>query len=239
MDVGQFDAFLAQPENQHVSFLFVDDGSQDATAQVLQGLAAGHGQRCDFLQLPKNSGKAEAIRQGMLHILAQPETFSYLAFMDADLATPLSGISSAIHAIDKYQEPTMLMGSRVMLYGTTLISRSAFRHYVGRIIASCISQVLKLQVYDTQCGFKFFKTDGVQALFDKPFISSWMFDVELIFRLMVIQGSRDLRGTLYEVPVERWVEKGDSKIPLSYVFKLPFELLKIRRTYLRILGEMG
>ena len=122
----------------------------------------------------------------------------------------------------------MLMASRIKLFGSTDIQRSSLRHYTGRIIATAISLILGIAVYDTQCGLKFFRRDFVADLFAKPFISRWLFDVEIIFRLM---RKVEARGNLYEIPLAKWVEKGASKIPLSYVVLLPLELGRIAWKY--------
>ena len=47
-------------------FLFVDDGSRDATWSVLQEMCQRLPEQLACMQLPQNRGKAEAVRQGML-----------------------------------------------------------------------------------------------------------------------------------------------------------------------------
>ncbi len=62
-------AFLQQ--HPQLMLLFVDDGSRDQTLRVLQTISDGVGtDQVQILALPQNGGKAEAIRQGMLHVLA-------------------------------------------------------------------------------------------------------------------------------------------------------------------------
>jgi dolichyl-phosphate beta-glucosyltransferase len=47
-------------------FVFVNDGSTDTTLRVIQDLHQSHPQHCAYIDLPKNVGKAEAVRRGLL-----------------------------------------------------------------------------------------------------------------------------------------------------------------------------
>jgi glycosyltransferase involved in cell wall biosynthesis len=115
-----------------VRFLFVNDGSRDATAKILAEFAAVHEARCELLDLPQNVGKAEAVRQGMLHALSrQPR---HVGFWDADLATPLETIEAFVELLERRPALQMVLGSRVRLLGRT-VERRAVRHYLGRVFA--------------------------------------------------------------------------------------------------------
>lgn len=230
LDVSAFSGYLEQKLSS-ISLVFVNDGSSDDTNKMLSGLVEKYPDNSSFINLPKNVGKAEAIRQGVLEILKKENTPDYIGFMDADLAVPLSEIQKIQDAISRFKEPSMIIGSRIKLFGSTNIERSNRRHYVGRIIATLISKSLKLPIYDTQCGFKAFKSERCAELFKESFTSRWLFDVELIFRLLILTSYSKINGELFEMPVSRWEEKGDSRIPLTYAFRMPFELLKINQRY--------
>jgi len=58
-----FRPLLADPGTR---VLFVDDGSTDDTRQVLTAICAELGPNALRLELPRNQGKAEAVRQGLL-----------------------------------------------------------------------------------------------------------------------------------------------------------------------------
>lgn len=223
------DAFLTyQQTHPDVAFCFVNDGSSDQTANVLTRLQAQNPAQTDVLNLARNVGKAGAVRAGMLHSVARNCT--YFGYFDADLATPLAAIDDLQRVLDSHPDTVFVMGSRIKHLGVR-IERAAFRHYVGRIIATVISFILRLPVYDTQCGAKLLRRDVVTAVFGQPFISPWLFDVEVLARLIGHFGRPDLRGKLREEPLQEWIEQADSRISPTYIFRMWIELYRIHRTY--------
>jgi dolichyl-phosphate beta-glucosyltransferase len=199
-----------------VSFLFVNDGSRDDTAAVLRKFQAETGTRVGVLDYPENRGKAEAVRQGMLHALAQHNRF--VGFWDADLATPLSAIDEFVSLLEDRPEIQMVFGARVKLLGRE-IDRRVARHYLGRIFATLASLVLHLPVYDTQCGAKIFRvTNLLPKLLEEPFRSRWIFDVEIIARFARAVGNRALATeSIYEYPLRKWVDVVGSKVrPIDF-----------------------
>jgi len=130
----------------------------------------------------------------------------------------------------------VLIGARVKLLGRN-IKRKGFRHVLGRLSATIISIVLGVPVYDTQCGAKFFRvTELTGSLFEEPFVSSWIFDVEILSRLIKAHRlgfSCSPEKTVWEAPLDQWVHKDGSKIEISDYFTALYELFKIRRKYFK------
>jgi glycosyltransferase involved in cell wall biosynthesis len=224
---------------QHPTVLFcmVDDGSSDATRTILERMQTTLPAQITALILPQNQGKAGAVRAGMLHMirpqLQQADQLpDYLGFFDADLATPLDAIGDLTQVLDNRPELDMVLGSRIKHLGSD-IRRKVFRHYSGRVIATLISNILDLPVYDSQCGAKLFRRPIVSYLFSQSFISPWLFDVELLARLIQRYGHTGVLGHVAEFPLRQWVEKSDSRIQPSYYVKLWYELYRIYRHYRR------
>ena len=197
-----------------VRFLFVDDGSTDGTAKVVTDLAEELGGKA--LILPVNSGKAEAVRQGVLALRDEPDC-ELVGYWDADLATPLDEVPRLAEVLREH-ELSMVMGSRWMHLGENSIRRHWQRHAMGRIFAFSVAQLLDSPVYDTQCGAKLFTSEIAAELFKKPFLTRWFFDVELLRRLQVLRHSRDLAAAVWEVPLRRWHDIEKSKVNLLRAF---------------------
>ena len=203
-------------------FILVDDGSTDDTSIILNEFKNKF-PNLSILKLDKNVGKAEAIRAAVLSI----SNADFIVYYDADLATPFSELEKLIQFTVLHQNYKMVMGARIKLIGNG-VKRSLKRHYFGRIFATFVSQfVLKVAVYDTQCGAKVIDFKIAKLIFSKPFLSKWLFDVELLKRLQKIH---NLNEVVKEIPLENWTEIGNSKIKVIDFFKIPFELLKIYAT---------
>jgi len=216
-----FDRFSRLPPG--VKCLLVDDGSRDGTAELIR---RHESDTMALLALPANVGKGEAIRQGMLHARASGGLagVEWIGYWDADLATPFSEIASFL----AYAELTEgrvdgILGSRIYKLGSHIV-RSYPRHLLGRLFATVSATLLGLECYDSQCGAKLFRTELLEQAFTEPFLSRWIFDVELLVRL------RDRR--LIEYPLREWADVRGSKIRvLRVAWPTVCDLVRIRRRY--------
>ena len=208
-------------------FCFVNDGSRDNTAEVLREATRQHPGRLLLVDNADNRGKAEAVRSGVLHV-ASLQHYDTIGFLDADLATPLEELYLLAGVMNQHPEAIMTIGCRLKRLGAT-VQRKAYRHYMGRVFATVVSVLYNLPVYDTQCGAKLFKATIITTAFGTPFFSPWFFDVEMLLRIQ--KHYPDYTGRVHEVPLNTWIEKGDSRIKFSHLLKLPKELYVIYRHY--------
>lgn len=231
LDVPAFKAFIH--EHANISFVFVDDGSKDGTRGVIEALIRHAPRRFQLVALDVNQGKAEAVRQGV--VAAIDRNANYVGFWDADLSTPLREIVEFVALMDEHREIDIVYGARVMIMGH-VIERSRLRHFAGRIYATAASNVLKLPVYDTQCGAKLFRvSDTMRKVFAERFLVNWTFDVEILARFMTLHpdGEAYVRRALHELPLRRWVEVAGSKVtPADFGGGLR-DLWRIHHHYLR------
>jgi glycosyltransferase involved in cell wall biosynthesis len=213
-------------------FLFVDDGSTDTTAERLQEVQRICPSACDILSLARNYGKAEAIRLGMLKALVSKPDF--LGYWDADCATPLDELPRFIKCFMKFPSIVLVMGVRVKMLGAHII-RKEYRHYAGRVFATCASLAMGLPAYDTQCGAKLFRvTPWLQSIFENPMVSPWLVDIELLFRLdatLSAWGGASLAGAVHELPLGAWHDVSPSKVKLVDFFISLAHLVNLRMRY--------
>ena len=231
LPVEQFREFLKTAD---VDLVFVNDGSGDRTVEVLETLRAARPERVTVLDDKVNRGKAEAVRRGISFALDRG--CGFVGFWDADLATPLSDIPQFLAVLEQEPELDMVFGSRVKLLGRH-VERKAARHYLGRIFATFVSTMLRLPIYDTQCGAKIFRvTRHAPALFGQPFLSRWIFDVEIIARYLQQVGTAAAAKRIYEFPLLRWVDVAGSKLKPKDFFVSFWDVLRIRGAYLGTKG---
>lgn len=248
LDADRFRRFAAAHDG--VQFLFVNDGSTDGTLPLLEGLRDADPARFSVCHFPVNQGKAEAVRRGFLEAFSRtarrgsaPE---YVAFWDADLATPLDAIGRFAAVLDERPDVEIVVGTRIPLLGRK-IRRAARRRWLGRLFSAVASQMLGLGIYDTQCGAKMFRVSPqIEALFHEPFSTRWIFDVEILARLIAARRraptcgcgwdtrrtprlQQVARAVIYEMPLESWEEKGGSKLKGRDFVKAVFELAVIWR----------
>jgi glycosyltransferase involved in cell wall biosynthesis len=213
LDVRAFRAFAPGPGRRPPRFLLVNDGSTDETSAVLDDLRRDDPGRFDVLDLPENVGKAEAVRRGLLRAFEDdPE---YVGYWDADLATPLDAIPLLSSVLDDRPDIALVFGARVSLLGRA-VRRGVVRHYLGRVFATAASLVLGVGFYDTQCGAKLFRaTPEIRSLFSRPFSSRWVFDVEIVARLIAGRDGTDrapVDEIVYEYPLPAWRDVAGSKV---------------------------
>jgi len=208
-----------------VRLLFVNDGSTDRTGAVLAGLRE-RSANVGVLELERNAGKGEAVRRGLLEAIAGGATV--VGYYDADLSTPPYELMRLIDALVSRPDLDLVLAARVALLGRT-IERRATRHYSGRVFATFVSMILRLRVYDTQCGAKVLRvTPALVEALSRPFLTRWVFDVELLGRLQYpVRAPAVARKAIVEVPLREWRDVPGSKLGLAQMTTVPLDLLRI------------
>ncbi len=210
-----------------VKLAFVNDGSKDGTLDILTRIQHELPDQISIVNLKNNVGKGEAVRAGVNYVL-ETDICEAIGYLDADLAVTLEECDTLSGALN--DDISFCFGSRILRIGS-VIERKASRFIIGRAVATLISQILQLKVYDTQCGCKLFRRDLAKQVFQEPFISRWLFDVEIFFRILQLHGREDGIRKMLEIPLNQWIDQGDSKVKPTYFFRMMVDLVKIRNKY--------
>ena len=194
---------------QDLKICFVNDGSSDKTSSKITPLLINSNHV--FLDLTRNVGKAEAIRQGINHVLTERPIG--IGFLDADGAFPINDVETQLTVFRKFSEsmtnPPAVWSSRVQLAGRA-IERDILRHYFARILVTLLAVRLKYTIYDTQCGMKIFPfSKTLQDCMRDPFKTHWFIDLEIFLRWRIESG---VEMDIWEEPLMGWKDVGGSKL---------------------------
>lgn len=158
--------------------VFVDDGSDDGTADLVERLIVEHGLHARVIRLPQNEGKGAAVRAGMLAARGD-----HVAFVDADLSAGLDDVDRCLRLVEK-DEADVVFASRAHAHSTIAVPQPAVRQLSGKIF-NVVLRVLGLAtISDTQCGLKAFRRDAAYKIFSELEMTGFSFDVEVLFRAL-------------------------------------------------------
>jgi len=194
--------------------IIVDDGSTDQTVQLVQQ-RFGLFDCFSFHRQARNSGKGEAVKQGML--LGSGE---YIFFSDADLSVPIKTLSLFLSYLEKGFP--VAIGTRQKPDSVIEIHQPAYREIMGKIFTKLTNCILGLRLSDFTCGFKGFSKGAAKEIFVLQRVQNWSFDAEILY-LAKLKGYG-----IMEVPV-RWRNDQATKVRLwRDIIASFFGLIEIR-----------
>lgn len=194
--------------------LFVDDGSKDGTAKLVQELNLPN---VRVLGYEKNRGKGCAVRTGMLEA-----TGDIAMFIDADLAYGTDVIKQAVDILEAQPDKQMLIGSRVLhpegYEGYTFVRKLASKAYI-----KVLNLYGGLKLSDSQCGCKAYRGKAIHDIFSRCETDGFAFDFETIL------WAQKLGYDIVELPV-KIINHRDSKINVVRdTFRMLKELRAIKK----------
>jgi len=222
----EFANFVHNNHGYHICF--VNDGSKDKTLDVLKEFQQGKEGYISIYDCEKNSGKAEAVRQGILY-LVKDKSLDYIGFLDADLSTDFIDFDDLAKTLS-VSDYKLVIGSRITRMGANIIKQSS-RGIISKIINIIIRTILGMEIQDTQCGAKIMNREVAENLFNTPFLTSWLFDVEIFLRMKKYYGAETVEKLICEQPLRRWVHEDGSKFSFKDSVKILGQLSEIARKY--------
>ncbi|HDP35411.1 MAG TPA: glycosyltransferase family 2 protein [Candidatus Hydrogenedentes bacterium] len=196
--------------------IVVDDGSTDATSEMVRAIQNNMSVPLWLETLPENRGKGYAVRAGML----QKAAGKYRFFYDADASTPIAELDRCFPLFEAGAD--IVIGSRALPDSDIRIRQAWYREWMGR----CFNRLERLlrvtSLKDTQCGFKGFTAKAAEICFSRQTINRFSFDAELLF----IAHKHGLR--VAQLPV-KWLNSPKSRVnPVTDAGRMFFDLFSIR-----------
>ena len=151
--------------------IFVNDGSADATQDLLENFARQSELLVTVLSLPTNSGKGNAIKYAIEH--GEINT-SLVGFTDVEIPYTLDKVTEAAEILQTGNYD-LVVADRTQVHTQQYvwvrkIMATLFRLGIPRTIRS---------IHDTQSGLKLFRTETARAIFSRVYTSRWVFDLEI------------------------------------------------------------
>jgi glycosyltransferase involved in cell wall biosynthesis len=193
--------------------IVVDDGSRDGTVQFVESQTAAW-PALRVVKNPGNRGKGYSVRHGMMEAHGK-----IVLFTDADLSAPIEEADKLLAALATHD---VAIGSRAMDRSLIAVHQPWTREFAGIMFNTIVRVVLGLNIEDTQCGFKAFRREKSQVIFEQQRIERFGFDPELLF-LAKRNGL-----TIAEIPV-RWANAEGTTVSMwDGIRAMFFEVAKVR-----------
>lgn len=164
--------------------IVVDDGSTDATMQLLQQ----HAEQIRILRHAENMGRGAAVRTGIM-----AANGDFIVVMDADGSARASQIPPMVSALEKFG---VVIGCRNLPCSKITAKKPFAKHVISRVFNWYVNRLFKIGSWDVLNGFKGLRKET--ALLVAPAVASngWIFDVELLVR------AKAAGASIGEIPIE-------------------------------------
>jgi len=211
--------FLNNFKKHKIELIFVSDGSNDKTNSIINNFINLKKYNICLIKYKKNIGKGYALKQGVLKAKNQ-----WILICDTDL-------SVHPNQFNKWFYKKMINSSKCAYYGSrehpdSIVEASIIRIMLGFFFKRLIKFLFKINLSDTQCGFKVFHKKYSKKIFKKIKSYRFAFDVELTILL------RKNKIEVIELPL-KWIHKSGSKLNIfKDIPRMFFDILKIKIRHL-------
>jgi|GEM_PF-1578165 len=167
-------------------FCFVNDCSSDNTDQVLNSIKQKVPHRTFIINLEKKSGRSEALRAGVQY-LEKLNYISYIGFFKNGLYFDFKGLKSMIKSLHFSENTSIVFGLEKK--DIIIKEKKSLLEYLKRgcPFGKEIDEFLRLK--DSTMVFS---KSIAPILFDKPFVSKHFFYLEILLRLKLLFGEKNL-----------------------------------------------
>jgi glycosyltransferase involved in cell wall biosynthesis len=217
---------LKKEKKLDFEILVVINCSTDKTEQVVKAYCKRDKEiRCMCL---KEKGKGLAVIEGFKDALKRENDL--IGFVDADMSTSPEAFYDLIKNIGDYQG---IIASRYVNGAIVYPKPSLSRSIASRMFNFIVRVLFLIKYRDTQCGAKILKKYAVEKIIPYMGITSWAFDVDLLYQ------AKKLKLPIIEYPTN-WKDKENSKLNLKktsvQMFMAVVQLRVKKSRFRRLLG---
>ncbi len=204
----------AEPYRSEI--IVVDDGSTDATQQMVQ-LQNNSLVSVRLVMHPDraNHGKGASVRLGMMEARGE-----YRLFMDADNSTTLDQVTRFWPHFEEACD--VVIGSRKVEGAVVAVHQSPLKESAGRLGNWVIRSLAVPGIHDTQAGFKMFTRQSAETIFPRLTLDRWGFDIE------ILAIARCHGFQIREIPIT-WINAPGSKVSFGSYLQVLSEVCRVRR----------
>ena len=199
--------------------IIVDDGSDDGTDIIVQSnpyfFELTKEKKIVFLK-QQNMGKGGALKAGV-----SMASKDFVLTLDADMATSPAELMQWLEMRKIFAGNEILIASRELK--DSVVKDSVKRKLIGNIFNFIIRKAVKLNISDTQCGFKLYPEEAAKKLFSALKTQGWAHDVELLVK------AAKMGYAIIEMPVTWNAVEGSKINVVRDSWKMFWEVMRIRR----------
>lgn len=204
-------------QNYSSEVVVVENGSSDNTLELATQFIKDHSNLVVIQEHQK--GKGNAVRRGML--VARGE---YRFICDADLSMPIEDLAKFLPPVSG--DFDVAIGSREAP-GAIRYNEPPYRHIGGRAINLAIRFFILPGLQDTQCGFKCFRAETTQMLFEQQTQMGWSFDIELLYL------ARRKKLRIREIPIHWYFDAGSKVNAIRDALRMISDIFRIHLNAIR------
>jgi len=205
---------------KNVEYIFVNDGSNDDSKKIIYSyLKLKKSNKFKVINIKKNKGKGNALKKGIIN-----SKKDWILTLDTDISVSILQLNEWIRKNYLNRKVQIYFGSRNL--NNSKVEFKLHRKILGIVFSFILKLLLKINIKDTQCGFKLYENKKAKFLFKKIKDDGFVHDVEISLL------SKKYNLKLKELPV-KWSHKKDSKINLfTDTIEMFYKLIVIRKYYI-------
>ena len=199
-------SFLKKKKKFKVEIIFVDDGSQDNSYNLInkfiKSFKPNKKIEIKVVKLKINLGKGGALKLGVKYA-----KHNWILTTDIDMSVSLFQFIDWANKKLINEKYFVYFGSR--RHEKSIVKKKVYRNMLGNIMRLLVFTILNIKIKDTQCGFKLYKKQVAKLIFSK--LSRFGFDHDL--EIVLLLKSKHIR--IKELPV-KWVHKNNSSLNILW-----------------------